>query len=313
VDTAGNSSVRSGGIKIVPLLAGLMLEDARSALTARGFGLGGVTAVDSQTPAGTVVGPTDLVTAPVGSVLPLEVSAGPGQVATKFFFAVVGTKRLVLAQRRFIGVHLSSTRATMLSATLVNAHGARVYTWHVTAKAGVSIAKLTLPKSVHKPGRYVLLWTATSSGDVVRKSMLVRILPSMKVAVAEVRKSKTKDVVLAGTGLPKQLPAPPKQRGARLLAATSDSAFELAADPRRNVQVIVVDADQYSLSFVRDLRTVFPSTFVRIVVLTDDRKKLSRAVAAGATIALPKHTPNAKLAKVVAALTAPSRAIASHR
>ena len=212
IDTSGNASVRSAAIKVVPQLAGLSLDDARTALTAKGFGVGDITVVDSQTPAGTIVGPTTPFTAPVGSVLPLQVSAGPGQPATKFVFAVVGTKRLVLAQRRFIGVHLSATRATTLSATLVNARGARVYTWHVKARAGVSIAKLTLPKSLRKPGRYVLLWTATSGGDVVRKSMVVQILRSAKSAAAEARKSKKKDVVLAGAGLPKQLPTVPKQR-----------------------------------------------------------------------------------------------------
>ena len=287
------------------------LDDARTALNARGFGVGDVTVVDSQAAAGTVVGPTDLVTAAVGAVLPLQVSAGPGQSATKFVFAVVGTKRLVLSQRRFIGVHLATTRASTLSATLVNAKGARIYTWHVTARAGVSITKLKLPKSVNKAGRYVLLWTATSSGDVVRHSMVVQMVVSAKVAAAEARQSKNKDVVLAGSGLPKQLPTVPRQR-ARLVASSGESAFQLTGDPKRNVQVIVVDADQYPLSLIHNLRIVFPSTSVRLVALTNDPKKRARAVAAGATIALPKQTPNVKLAKVVAALTSSARTPASH-
>ena len=120
-DTAGNSSARSVAVKVVPQLAGLSLDGARAALNAKGFGVGNVTVVDSQAPAGTIVGPTDLVTAAVGSVLPLQVSAGTGGSATKFVFAVVGTKRLVLTQRRYIGVHLSATRASTISATLVNA------------------------------------------------------------------------------------------------------------------------------------------------------------------------------------------------
>jgi hypothetical protein len=310
-DSAGKSSAQSTAIKVVPQVTGLSLEDARTALTAMGFGVGDIVVVDSQAPAGTVVGPTNPVTAPVGSVLPLQVSAGPGQAATKFVFAVVGTKRLVLAQRRFIGVHLSSTRATTLSATLVDGRGRRIYTWHVKARAGVSIVKLTLPRSVKEPGRYVLLWTATSGGDVIRKSMVVQIVRSAKIAAAEARKSKTKDVVLAGTGLPTQLPEEPTQPGARLVASTGDSAFELAGDPKRNVQVIIVDADQYPLSLVSDLHTVFP--MVRLIVLTDDPKKLARAIAAGATIALPKRTPTVKLVKVVAALTGPALAPASKR
>ena len=76
--------------------------------------------------------------------------------------------------------------------------------------------------------------------------------------------------------------------------------------------MIVVDADQYPLSLVHNLRTVFPSTSVRLVVLTNDPKKRARAIAAGATIALPKRTPSVKLAKVVAALTGPAQAPGSN-
>jgi DNA-binding NarL/FixJ family response regulator len=48
---------------------------------------------------------------------------------------------------------------------------------------------------------------------------------------------------------------------------------------------------------VHDLRTVFPG--IPIIALTDDPQKLSRAVAAGATVALPRSTPPDQLAKVV--------------
>jgi DNA-binding NarL/FixJ family response regulator len=97
------------------------------------------------------------------------------------------------------------------------------------------------------------------------------------------------------------------------VASTGDSAFELAGDPNRNVQVIVLDADQYPLSLVHNLRIVFPSTSVTLVVLTNDPKKRMRAIAAGATIALPKGTSNTKLARVVAAFTGSTRVTASHR
>jgi hypothetical protein len=309
-DSHGNASARSAAIKVVPQLAGLTLEAARTALTSKGFGVGDVTVVESDEPEGDVVGPTGLVTAAAGSALGLQVSAGPGKPATKFVFAVVGTKRLVLTQRHYIGVHLSSTRATLLNATLVNARGAHIYTWHVNEPAGVTIAKLTLPKSAQKPGFYKLLWTATSDGDVVRKSLDVQILSSAKTAAAAAKQRKVKDVLLAGADLPKQLPGKAKT-GTRLVASSSDSAFSLTGDPRLNVEVVVVDADQYTLGLVHDLRTVFPS--VKLIALTSDPNKLSRAVAAGATIALPKSTPAVKLAKVVAALTSGQRFPTSRR
>jgi hypothetical protein len=315
VDTAGNTSERSAAIKVVPQLNGLSLDSARSALIAKGFGVGDITVTDSKTPAGTIVGPapTPIVTAAVGSALPLQVSAGPGQSATKFVFTVVGAKRLVLTQRRFIGVHLASTRATTLSATLVNAHGKRVYTWHVRARAGVSIAKLQLPKSITKPGLYRLLWTATSEGDVVRRSISVQMVRTAKVAAALASRSKRKDVVLAGPDIAKQLSTSAVERGTRVVATTGESAFTIAASRTRNVQVIVVDGDQYPLSLVHNLRIVFPSSSVRLIVLSNDPEKRKRAIAAGASVALPKHIPSSKLGKVVAALAPGPRTTASHR
>jgi hypothetical protein len=159
----------------------------------------------------------------------------------------------------------------------------------------VSILKLKLPLAARAPGRHVLRWTAVSGSDVVHTSMVVQILRSAK----SLKPPHNSDVVLAGTDLPKQLPTAPKERR-RLVASTGDSTFTLTGDPKRDVEVIVVDADQYGLGLVRDLRTVFPN--VRLVVLTNDPKKLAHAVAAGATIAMSKRTPPAKLAKVVAAL-----------
>jgi DNA-binding NarL/FixJ family response regulator len=125
--------------------------------------------------------------------------------------------------------------------------------------------------------------------------MLVQIFRSRK----SLKPPRQSDVVLAGADLPTQLPATPKH-GQRYVASTGDSTFALTGDPNRHVEVIVVDADQYGLGLVHDLRTVFPN--VRLVVLTNDSKKLARAVAAGATVALSKRTPTVKLAKVVAAL-----------
>jgi hypothetical protein len=302
-DTSGNVSPRSAAIKIVPQLSGLSLDDARTALTARGFGIGDITVVDSQTPAGTIVGPTQPVTAPVGSVMPLQVSAGPGGSATKFVFAVVGTKRLVASQRTFIGVHVASTRATTFTATLVSSRGTRIYTWHKNARAGISIAKLALPKALRKPGTYRLLWTATSAGQVLRKSLVVQIVRSTKVATAQAHNRKKKDIVLAGSGLTKQLLGVPTGNGAKIVAASGDSTFALVADPKNNVQVVVIDLDQYPVSLVHNLRLVFPSASVKLVAISSSASKRARAHDVGANVVLAKRAAHVKLGKVVQALT----------
>jgi hypothetical protein len=302
VDTSGNTSDRSPAVKIVPTLTGLSLDDARAALTARGFGIGDITVVDSQTPAGTIVGPVQPITAAVGSVLPLQVSAGPGGSATKFVFAVIGTKRLVASQRTFIGVHVASTRATTFTATLVSSHGKRIYTWHKAARAGISIAKLALPRALRKPGTYRLLWTATSAGQVLRKSLVVQIVRSARIANAQVHNSKKKDIVLVGSGLTKRLLGVPTGKGARIVAATADSTFALIANPKNNVQVIVIDLDQYPVSLVHNLRLVFPSASVKLVAISSSAAKRARAHDVGANVVLAKPAAKVKLGKVVQAL-----------
>jgi hypothetical protein len=296
---AGNASPRSDAIKVLPVLVGLSVDGARAALDAKGFHAGDIVVVDSPQPAGTVVGPANLFTAAVGETIPLQVSAGAGGApGTKFVFSVVGTRRLPLSQRNYIGIHISSTRVTTLTATLVNARGLRVYTWNVKAKAGASIVKLTLPKKARRVGGYTVLWTAVSGPDVVRKSMNLQIMrkPTKKVVA-----TKPVDVILTGDTLPKELPIETAQQQRLVPATSSDTTFSVTGDPKRNVQVIVVDADEYGLSLVHDLRTVFP--MVKLIALTNDPAKLARAIKAGATLALPKKTPNGKLAKVVTSLS----------
>jgi len=82
-----------------------------------------------------------------------------------------------------------------------------------------------------------------------------------------------------------------------VVTTDENATFLLAGNADLNIQAIVVDADKYTLSFMHDLRTVFPN--VPIVALTDDPIKLSRSVAAGATVALTHSTPPDQVAKVV--------------
>jgi hypothetical protein len=298
-NAAGDKSARSDSIKVLPRLVGLTVDAARAALEAKGFHAGDLMVVDSPQPAGTVVGPANLFTAAVGATIPLQV-AGPsgGTPGTKFVFNVVGTRSLPLSQRNFIGIHVSATRATTLTATLVNARGLRVYTWNVKAKAGASIVKLTLPRSARRVGSYTVLWTAVSGSDVVRKSINLKIV---RKPVTKVVATKPVDVILTGGTLPKELPIQTRQAQRLVPATSSDNAFAVTGDPKRNVQVIVVDADEYGLSLIHDLRTVFP--MVKLIALSDNAAKLARAVKAGATLALPKKTTTTKLAKVVTSLS----------
>jgi hypothetical protein len=75
--------------------------------------------------------------------------------------------------------------------------------------------------------------------------------------------------------------------------------------------VIVIDADQYTLSMIHDLHTVFP--MIKVIALSNDPQRLAAAVRAGASVGLPKSTPATKLAKVVGSLSTPPRSPASRR
>jgi hypothetical protein len=307
LDGDGHTSAATPTLKLVPLVFGMQLDAARAALAAKGFAPGDVTVVGSDQPAGTVVGPDQPVSAEAGATIPLQVSAGPGAPATKFVFSVVGTKRLVLSQRKFIGIHIAATRSSVGTATLLSAKGTVLKTWPVKAHAGVSIVKLAVPKVARKKGVYRLRWKATSGADAVTETIVVRIGKTRKDFA---KASAPVDVLVAGASVPAKLPlVDPASR--QMSADSENTAFALAGDPRHNVQVIIVDADQYTLSMIHDLHTVFPT--IKVVALSNDPRRLAAAVRAGATLGLPKTTPATKLAKVVGSISTTPRPPASRR
>src|SRR5207253_8759911 len=205
---------------------------------------------------------------------------------------------------------VATTRASAVVATLVGPGGQRLYTWRVKAHAGASILKLPMPKQVRRPGTYTLVWAATAGGTTIRKTIPVKIVGSDAGLGKPLNPSSLPvEVVLTGAKIPKDLALGLDAKKTRLIqASNSDDPFTVTGDPARNVEVVVVDADQFGLGLVRDLRTVFPS--LRLIVLSDDPRKLARAVSAGATLALPRSTPSAKLATVVSRMalgTSPPR------
>jgi hypothetical protein len=288
-DAAGNVSAPTKELAVVPALVGLTLDQARAALESRGFGLGDLTQVESSQPAGTVVGPADLVMAEAGAPVDLEVSTGQGNGAanTKLVFSVVATKHFSWSSRGYIGARVKTTRPVTITANLLGLNGEKLYTWRLHVKAGITILKLPMPRQVRRPGRYTLVWTATAGNSTVRKTLKIVIGPQRTT-------SQQAQVVVTGDRLPPELGGPHR------IAAAGGAAFDVTGDPKTNVQVIVVDADEYGLGFVHDLSTVFPA--VRIVVLSDDPGKLSRAISAGASLAVPRQTPPKKLERLIADL-----------
>jgi DNA-binding NarL/FixJ family response regulator len=109
------------------------------------------------------------------------------------------------------------------------------------------------------------------------------------------------EVVLAGSQIPQDLSVGSGAKKPKVVSAEGiDDAFDLAGSGSGDVQVMIVDVDQFGVAFVRDLHIVFPS--MKIVVLSRDPKRLVAALKAGATVALPSSTPSPTLAAVVARL-----------
>ena len=161
--------------------------------------------------------------------------------------------------------------------------------------------KLPWPGQVQRPGVYTISWVANADGQITKRVTQIRIVGDKIVGVGS--SAGAPEIVLDGSDqLRKDLALGLGTADTHVIKAEPDDTFALAGSSNQNVQVIVVDIDAYGLSFVHDLRTVFPE--LRIVALSDDPTRLSRAVPAGATVALPKSTPPSVLAKVVQRLLA---------
>jgi hypothetical protein len=298
-DAAGNQSAETPRLRALPQIAGNTLAEAQRALAGKGFKIGAVSEKPSPAEPGTVIEPAGVTLALEGSAVELVVAAGAA-AHTRFVFGAVGTKRLDRTKRAFIGVRLKSSRPATVRATLIGRTGKRLYTWRLRARAGVSILRLRLPRTVRRPGAYRVVLVASADGQTIRRTIAVRLLTPKQIRTAPRGRA---DVVLTGAFATRPVVANGlKGRGTRAFRAGIDATYSVASAPRRNVQVIVVDVDRLGLGPVRGLRTVFPT--VRIVALTNKPALRTRAVRSGATVALPSSTPPARLVRVVRRLAA---------
>ena len=300
VDSSGNAS-DPVTLKVVPNVIGMSLDAARAALLAAGFTVGDITVANSTSPDGTVIGPSILVAA-LGSAIPLQLSGG-SNVNPKFGFTIVDAKGVPLAQRKFVGVYFfGMTAPTNVTAQLYGPHHKLLRTWHTVTRGKIAIRKLVLPKSARKPGLYTLRTTAVSGANVAHRTTAVRVYKSLAVMQRALAKHRI-DIVIAGTKLPKQLPTSLKV-AQRFVSGDETTSFVIAASKSRNVQIIVVDADEYGARMVHNLRLVFPG--IKIIAIANDPTKAARARANGATVTL-RGTTTGKLAKIVSQLATPVR------
>jgi hypothetical protein len=301
-DLVGNTSPQTAPLRLVPTLAGRAFTDVLSALSAAGFRVGAVVEGTTGTP-GTVIGPDNLVLAQAGATIDLTVAPGT-RGATKFVFGVVSAKRFKpTAVRRTIAARIVVTRAAQVAAVLYSPRGARLYTWRFKVKAGKSIVKLRLPAQVKRAGVYAIRWAARSGSDTATRTIRIRLVASVGGLAGIGPSMGPVEVVLAGSSIPSGLTVGTGSRRPKVVAVEGvEDAFNLAGSGSGDVQVMIVDVDQFGVGFVRDLHMVFPS--MKIVALSRDPKLLAAALKAGATVALPSSTPSPTLAAVVAKLLA---------
>ena len=294
-DASGNSS-QPVTVRLVPNIAGLSLDAARAALIAAGFTVGDITVADSSAAPGTVISPNGLTLAAPGSAIALQL-AGGSSVQTKWGFGLIGTGRLPLAQRKFIGVRFASNNPSTFTVTLLTKKHKTLKTWHFQFRAGIGIRKLYLPAKARRVGWYSVRWTAVSGSTVLRRTFGLQIVKSIHTPLP--KSKKRVDVVMAGAGLPTHLPPGTKQ-AARVVAGSDSSAWSFTADPKRNTQVVVVDVDQYGVRLVHNLHLVFPT--VKLIAVSSKPSQLARAKRFGATIVLAKSAGSVKIVKAVSQL-----------
>jgi len=183
---------------------------------------------------------------------------------------------------------------------LYSPRGIRLHTWQRFAKPGASIVKLRFASRVRRGGIYRLTWLARSGKESISTSARVELIrPRQSRTLPQPREL---EVVLASKRPSKESLQPALRRSlARIVAqARPDQTFTLAAAQQLDVRMIVVDVDEYGVSFLRDLRTVFPS--LGLIAISSDPVTLSRSAGAGATLAVSGSTPPARIARSIVLL-----------
>ena len=294
-DSSGNASSQSKNLIVLPDLTGMTTDQARATLMQRGFTIGSVTGTTAtNVEPGKIVSPVGRSAAVEG--VPIDIVFSGNGAQTKLAFSVVGTKTVRASRTERVAVRMSVSKLSAVTATLRSPRGKILKVWHLTIRPGVSIRTLTLPSTARTAGRYRLTLVAVTGKERVSKTIVVQVVGAVK---APAKSHRAVQVVLVGNdSLRNALSINLRSSNARVLTTAEENAtFLLTGNPALNIQAVVVDIDAYTLSMVHDLRTVFPN--IPIVALTNDPQKLSRAVAAGATVALPRSTPPDQLAMVI--------------
>jgi uncharacterized repeat protein (TIGR02059 family) len=296
-DHAGNRSPSSAAVVGVPSLAGLTLDEARAALTARGLAVGAVSEQDSTQPAGTVILQTPAAGAvAAGSTVDVTLARGAAAGA-QFVLKVVAAKTVPLKLRRTINVRVQVTRRANVVAVLRSPSNQHLFTWKRKVRAGATVLRLRIPPVVRRTGTYRLAIWAAAVGDRQRvvKRMKIRIVGAddRKLGPKVDPPKKPIEVVLAGGSEGNRKLLNLKSSFRVSPAARIDDAFDRASDREPSARVVVVvDVTIDGVAVIRQFRLVLPE--VRVLALAR-RGQAGAARAAGARAVVSPDAPSRAL------------------
>jgi hypothetical protein len=291
-NTSGISSAPTTPLQAVPSVTGRSVDDATATLAARGFAVGKLVPVISSEPVGTVVGPGGVQLLPAGSLVDLQVSSSSVPRQAQFILRIAVQKR-VRVTRSALSVRILATAPATIAATLDGINYRRIQRWNFPAAAGASVHTLKLAHKL-QPGTYTLYWLGRASdGGTYRTSQKIRVI----TVAAKAHTAKPAQIILT-VGQSTKSAQRAMQGVGQTIEATPEQSFEVAAT--RDASVVIVDADKYGVTLVRDLRRVFPTT--EVVALSKSKVTLAILARQGA-IALPASTPAAKIAALVNTLS----------
>jgi hypothetical protein len=292
ISTSGLSSALTTPLQAVPTITGRNVADATAALAARGFTAGRLISVVSSEPVGTVVGPTAVQLLPAGSIVDLQVSSTTVPRQAQFVFQITVQKRVRLSNRA-LAVRVLTTAPATISVTLDGANYRRIQRWSFPASTGASLHSLKLAQKL-KPGTYTLYWLGrTAGGATFRTTQKIRVITEK----AKAHTANPAQIVLTVSETTKSAQRAVQSAG-HTIEATPEQSFSVASS--RDASVVIVDADKYGVKLVRDLHTVFPTTW--IVAFSNSKVTLALLTRPG-VYALPSSTSAKKIAALVERLS----------
>jgi hypothetical protein len=175
-DQAGNASVPSYSLKVLPVVKKLTVRAAKAALVKRGFRQGKLTRKHSTiVPVGRVIRAAGPTVARVGTAVPLVVSTGSAASKSVLVLRVTSLRVLARSSHQLIQVNVDLSAAASVRTSLLDGTD-ELFTWRSGLGAGTTLLKLDIPNEALRQTNYTLLVTAVGpDGKTVTARVPIQI------------------------------------------------------------------------------------------------------------------------------------------